>query len=114
MIISKNLNSLKHQNKAEFKNLDDSEFLSIGFSSLCDLCSLLDLTSLCNLNGLYSLKCLFFTKKLPGPDGWIIPGTKMTNTVPLLWNNSSKIQIFTDILYTFCRGLLRPADVTFF
>ena len=55
----------------------------------------------------------FFAKKLPGPDGWIIPGTKMTNTVPLLWNNSSKIQIFTDILYTFCRRLLRPADVTF-
>jgi len=62
MIISKNLNFLKHQNKAEFKNLDDSEFLSIGFSSLCDLCSLLDLTSLCDLNGLYSLKCLFSPK----------------------------------------------------
>ena len=62
MIISKNLNSLKHQNKAEFKNLDDSEVLSNGFSSLCDLCSLLDLTSLCDLNGLYSLKCLFSPK----------------------------------------------------
>jgi hypothetical protein len=37
----------------------------------------------------------------------------MTNTGPLLWNKSSKIQIFTDILYTFCRRLLRPADVTF-
>ena len=62
MIISKKLNSLKHQNKAEFKNLDDSEVLSNGFSSLCDLCSLLDLTSLCDLNGLYSLKCLFSPK----------------------------------------------------
>ena len=34
MIISKNLNSLKHQNKAEFKNLDDSEVLSSDFSGL--------------------------------------------------------------------------------
>ena len=55
----------------------------------------------------------FFRQKLPGPYGWIILGTKMTNTGLLLWNKSSKIQIFTDILYTFCRRLLRPADVTF-
>ena len=55
----------------------------------------------------------FFPQKLPGPGGWIIPSTKMTNTGPLLWNKSSKILIFTDILYTFCRRLLRPADVTF-
>ena len=40
----------------------------------------------------------YFTKKLRGPDGWIVPGTKMTNTVPFLLNKSSKIQIFTDIL----------------
>ena len=53
----------------------------------------------------------FFTKELRGPDGWIIPGTKMTNTVPFLLNESSKIQIFTDILYSFCQRLLRPADV---
>ena len=55
----------------------------------------------------------YFTKKLRGPDGWIVPGTKMTNTVPFLLNESSKIQIFTDILYPFCQRLLRPADVTF-
>ena len=30
-------------------------------------------------------------------DGWIIPGTKMTNTGQFLWNGSSKIQFFTDI-----------------
>ena len=30
-----------------------------------------------------------------------------------LWNGSSKIQIFTDILYPFCRRLLRLADDTF-
>ena len=56
----------------------------------------------------------YFTKELRGPDGWIIPGTKMTNTVPFLLNESSKIQIFTDILYFFCQRLLRPADVIFF
>ena len=55
----------------------------------------------------------YFTKKLRGPDGWIIPGTKMTNTVPFLLNESSKIQIFTDILYPFSQRLLRPTDVTF-
>ena len=39
----------------------------------------------------------YFTKKIPDPDGWIIPGTKMTNTGLFLWNGSSKIQIFTEI-----------------
>ena len=51
----------------------------------------------------------FFTN----PDGWIIPGTQMTNTSPFLWNGSSKIQFFTDIWYPFCWRLLRPAYVTF-
>ena len=55
----------------------------------------------------------YFTKNLLGPDGWIVPGTKMTNTGPFWLNKSSKIQIFTDILYPFCQRLLRPADVTF-
>ena len=52
-------------------------------------------------------------KTFTDPDGWIIPGTKMTNTVPFLLNESSKTQIFTEILYPFCQRLLRPADVTF-
>ena len=55
----------------------------------------------------------YFTKELRGPDSWIVPGTKMTNTVPFLLNESSKIQIFTDILYSYCQRLLRPADVIF-
>ena len=45
--------------------------------------------------------------------GSFIPGTKMTNTGLFLLNESSKIEIFTDILYPFCQRLLRPADVTF-
>jgi hypothetical protein len=38
----------------------------------------------------------YFTKELPDSDGWIILGTKMTNSCQLLWNSSSKIQFFTD------------------
>ena len=54
-----------------------------------------------------------FTKKLPEPDGWIIPGTKITSAGPFLWDGSSKIQFFTGIWYLFCWRLLRPACVTF-
>ena len=38
-----------------------------------------------------------FIKNIIDCDGWIIPGTIMTNTGPFLWNGSSKIQFFTDI-----------------
>jgi hypothetical protein len=41
------------------------------------------------------------------------PCHKMTNTGPLLGIGSSKIQFFTDIWYSFCQRLLRPAYVTF-
>ena len=40
---------------------------------------------------------LYIIKEFLGPNCWIIPGTKMTNTGPFLWNGSSKIQFFTDI-----------------
>ena len=43
-----------------------------------------------------------FTKKFPEPDGWIIPGTKITSAGPFLWDGSSKIQFFTGIWYLFC------------
>jgi hypothetical protein len=48
-----------------------------------------------------------FLKKLPDPDGLIIPGTKMTNTGPFLRNGSSKIQISL----TFEPSLLNAAEV---
>ena len=54
-----------------------------------------------------------FIKIFTDPDGLIIPSTQMINTSPILWNRSSKIQYFTDIWYSFCRRLLRPADVNF-
>ena len=34
----------------------------------------------------------YFIKELPDLDDWIVPGTKMTNGGPFLWNGSSKIQ----------------------
>ena len=45
-----------------------------------------------------------FIKNITDCDGWIIPGTKMTNTGPFLWNGSSKIQFFTDISTISVRG----------
>ena len=38
-----------------------------------------------------------FIKNIADHDSWIMPGTKMTNIGPFLWNGSSKIQFFTDI-----------------
>ena len=43
-------------------------------------------------------------KKITDPDDLIIPSTQMTNTSPVLWNGSSKIQFFTDIWYSSKRG----------
>ena len=51
----------KHQNKAEFKNRDDSEVLRSDFPGLCnlnDLYSLHNLSGLNDLNSLISLKSL--------------------------------------------------------
>merc|ERR1712051_689627 len=56
---------------------------------------------------------LFLRRHLSDSDDMIIPGTKMTNTGPFLWNRSSKIQLFTDVWYPFCQRLLRPAYVIF-
>ena len=54
-----------------------------------------------------------FIKKFTDPDGLIIPSTQMTNISPFLWHGSSKIPFFTDIWYSLCWRLLRPADVIF-
>ena len=52
-------------------------------------------------------------KKFTDPDELIIPSTQMITTSLFLWNRSSKIKFFTNIWYSFCRRLLRPADVNF-
>ena len=54
-----------------------------------------------------------FIKQFTDPDGLIFPSTQMTNTSPFLLNRSPKIQCFTDIWYSFCLRLLRPAGVIF-
>ena len=78
-------------------NIDDSEVLSSDFSGLRT--SVASLTSLASATSMASTASkAFFTKEHRGPDSWIIPGTKMTNTGPFSLNKSSKIQIFTDIL----------------
>ena len=83
----------KHQNKAEVKNLDGSEVPSCNFSSLrTSAASITSTTSMASMTSMAS-----FHQKFTDPDGWIIPGTKMTNTGPFLWNGLSKIQFFTNI-----------------
>ena len=57
----------KHQNKAEFKNLDDTEVLSSDFPDL------------------RTSAASFHQNKITDSDGWIISGTKMTNN-SLYWS----------------------------
>ena len=45
-------------------------------------------------------------QKLPDLDDWIVPGTKMTNGGPFLWNGSSKIISLLILKYGFCKKLL--------
>ena len=45
-----------------------------------------------------------FIKKFTNPYDLMIPGSKMTNTGPFLWNGSSKIQFFTDFNTFSVRG----------
>ena len=80
MIISKLPNSSKHQYKAEFKNIVDSEVLSSDFSGLRTSAALL--TSLASTASTTSTasKAIFHKKKLPGV--WIIPDSKKTNKDP--------------------------------
>ena len=61
---TKKLSFSKHQCKAEFKNLDDSEVLSSDFPGLKKLCNLNDLDSLNNLSGLNDLNSLISSKIL--------------------------------------------------
>ena len=55
----------------------------------------------------------YFIKKVPDLDNWIVPGTKMTNTGPFLWNGSSKIQ-FLLISATFPSEAVEASQCYFF
>jgi hypothetical protein len=54
----------KHQNKSEFRNLDDSAFIFCDFSGLRTFEA--SMTSKAS-----------FIKNVTDPDGWIIPSTQM-------------------------------------
>ena len=87
----------KLQNKAEFKNLDDSKVISSDFPGLRTYAaSMASTTSVASMTFTAS-----FHHKNTSPDGWILPGNKITNTGPFLWNGSSKIQFFTNIWHPF-------------
>ena len=103
--------SPKYPNEAEFNILDER----IENSSVVNVQTLEHLQPHWPLQPLWTYQPLqpYIIKELSDPDGCIIPGTKMTNTGPFLWNGSSKIQFFTDIWYLLCQRLLRPAYVTF-
>ena len=76
--------------------MDDSEVLSSDFpglrTSAASMTSTASTTSMASMTSTAS-----FHGKNADPDGWIIPGTKMTNNGSFLWNGSSKIQFFTNI-----------------
>ena len=73
----------KHHNKAEFKNLDDSEVLSSDFPDLRT--SAASVTSTASTASVVSMTfTASFHQKITNPNGWIIPATKMTNTGPFL------------------------------
>ena len=38
------------------------------------------------------------SKKITHPDVWIIPSTLIIKTSPFLWNGSSKINFFTELI----------------
>ena len=76
--------------------MDDSEVLSSDFPDLrisaASMASTASTTSMASIAFTAS-----FHQNIADHDSCIMPGTKMTNTGPFLWNGSSKIQFFTDI-----------------
>ena len=102
----------KHQNKVEFKNLDDSEVLSSDFPG--PRTSAASLTSSASAASLASTasKALFHKKK--SWSWWLDhPWHQNYQCGPLFVEWILKIQFFTDIWYFFCWRLLRPAVIIF-
>ena len=107
---------LKHQNKVKFfielLNQSTMKTSVVIFTALDTFTA--SLTSAASATSMTQQPPKpFFPQKTACLDDWILPGTKMTNTDHFLWIGSSKIQIFTSILQSWCQRLLRPANVTF-
>ena len=116
MILSTFFFYLKHQNKVKFfiELLNPSTLKTsvVIFTALDTFTA--SLTSAASATSMTSTTSkALFPQKLPDLDYCILPGTKMTNTDHFLWIGSSKIQIFTSILQSWCQRLLRPANITF-
>ena len=75
----------KTSNKAEFNNLDDFHVLTGDFpgfrTSTASMASTASTASVASMTYTTS-----FHQKITDNEPWIIPGTIMTNTQPLLWN----------------------------
>ena len=102
----------KHQSKAKFKNLDDTEVLSSDFQALEPMQPQWPLQPQQPQWPQWPRQP-HFIKKITDPDGEIIPTTQMIKTSPFFWNGSSKIHFLLISGTFFFRRLLRPADVTF-
>ena len=82
-----------NKNTVKFKCLDDSEVLCSDFPGLkTSAASMTLVASTASMTSTAS-----FHQKITDPDSFIILNTQMTNTGSSLWNESSKIQFFTDI-----------------
>ena len=99
----------KHQNKAEFKNLDNSEVFSSDFQTLetsaASLTSSASAASLASTDSIVIFPKIFLI---------LMVWSSLAHTSPFLENKSWKIQFLTDIWGPFCQRLLRLAYVTFF
>ena len=84
----------KHQNKAEFENLVNSEVLSSNFSGLRT--SAASVTSTASTTSVASMTSTpHFIKKFTDPDGSMIPGTKNLNGINDLNNLSGLNDLYS-------------------
>ena len=75
-------NQIFFSQKAEFKCLDDSEVVSSDFPGLkTSAASMTSVKSTASMTSTAS----FYHKRITHPDGLIIPGTKMTNSISVEW-----------------------------
>ena len=85
----------KNQNKAEFKNRDDTEVLRSNFPGLrifaTSMTSTASTTSVASMTSIAS-----FHQKITELDGFINPGFKMTFSGLFMWVGSSKTHYFID------------------
>ena len=113
MILPQSLLFSKHQNKAEFDNLDDSEVLiSDYFGHITSAASLASSASATSLASTTSTTLYVSSKNFL----ILMAGSYLAQKwlIMVLFCRMNQNPIFTDIWYSFCQRLLRQADFTFF